>query len=47
MELNRKPRNNPTIIWSINLQQRRRKIHEKKETFQEWCWKTAQVYTEE
>ena len=37
-EHNRKPRNEPTIIWSINLRQSRNKYSMEKSLFNKWCW---------
>jgi len=37
MEQNRKPRNKPTIIWSINLQQSRKECPMGKSLFNKWC----------
>ena len=36
VEQNRKPRNNPLLIWSVNLRQRRSKDR----LFHRWCWDT-------
>ena len=40
IEQNRKSRNKPTIIWSINCQQRRKEyiIGGKNSLFNRWCW---------
>ena len=40
MEQNRKPRNGPTTIWSINLQQSRKDypVEKKRQSLHQWCW---------
>ena len=40
MEQDRKPRNKPIHLWSINLQQRRQEytMEKKQCLFNEWCW---------
>ena len=41
MEQNREPRNKPTHLWSINLQQRRQEYTmEKDGLFSKWCWES-------
>ena len=39
MEQNTEPRNEPTLIWAINLQQGGKSIQWEKDTlFNKWCW---------
>ena len=39
MEQNRKPRNKPTSLWSINIRQRGRNIEwNQNSIFNKWCW---------
>ena len=38
IEQKRKPRNEPTSIWSINLWQRRQEYPVGKNLFNKWCW---------
>ena len=39
MEQDRKPRNKPTHLWSINLRQKRQEYTmEKDSLFNNWCW---------
>ena len=39
---NREPRNKPTNLWSINLQQRKQEYTVGKDSlFSKWCWKSG------
>ena len=38
MEQNRKPRNEPTSLGSINLQQSKKEYPKGKSLFNKWCW---------
>ena len=40
VEQDRKPRNKPTHLWSINLQQRRQDytMEKRQPLFNKWCW---------
>ena len=40
MEQKREPRNKPTHLWSINLQQRRQEYTMGKIRFSKWCWES-------
>ena len=40
MEQNREPRNKPTHLWSINLQQKRQEYTVGKSLFSKWCWES-------
>ena len=40
MEQNREPRNKPTHLWLINLQQRRQDYTVGKSLFSKWCWES-------